>query len=150
MKILWLSHPTQPELNGTEEHVSRTVAEIAIGFRQAKFVPYKSYVERLNAEAREGSHSGNTVVPAPVVGTEYALGSMVGGAPCIIRKSGTETARITTVELAKACKVPAQYVEQLRRALDMPKAAQLAASADRAKINAEMEAQRVRELNERF
>jgi hypothetical protein len=38
MEILWINHPTQPELNGTTEHVSRAFAETARGYRQAEYV----------------------------------------------------------------------------------------------------------------
>jgi len=62
MQVRWLKHPTCPELNGTLEHVSRTVGEIAIGFKQAEFVPYKNYVERLNHETPQST------APAAVVG----------------------------------------------------------------------------------
>lgn len=51
MKIKWLKHPSCPELNNTIEHVSRSVADIAIGFRQAEYIPFKNAVERLNYES---------------------------------------------------------------------------------------------------
>ena len=64
MKIKWLNHPTKPELNGSVEHVSRTLAEIAIGYQQAVFVPFKNYVERLNEESKlRTAQPGDTVVP---------------------------------------------------------------------------------------
>ena len=39
MKIKWLSHPNKPELNGTEQHVARELAHVAIGYGQAGTLP---------------------------------------------------------------------------------------------------------------
>ena len=39
MKIKWLSHPNKPELNGTEQHVARELAHVAIGYGQAELCP---------------------------------------------------------------------------------------------------------------
>jgi hypothetical protein len=120
MQVKWLHHPTCPELNGTTEHVSREVANIAIGFRQAEFVPYNNYVERLNAEGREGNDPHNVVVPF-VNGVEFSFGFMPhSGASVIFRKSGTETAIITTVRGAAACGAPRPLVAQLKAALEAP------------------------------
>jgi hypothetical protein len=52
-RILWIQHPTKPELNGTTEHVSRELAAVAVGYGQASHAPYKSYVERLNEESKK-------------------------------------------------------------------------------------------------
>lgn len=133
MKIKWLKHPTCPELNNTEEHVSRSVAEIAIGFRQAEFVPYKNYVERLNAEGREGRDPNNVCVPF-VVGVQYTLGLANTGAPCIFRKQATETAIILDVNTAKAFGVPKNVVEQFAAKLDAADGSKAAAALHAAKL----------------
>jgi hypothetical protein len=94
MKIKSLHHPTCPELNGTEEHVSRSVADIAIGFRQAEFVPFKNYVERLSETAREGSDPHNVSAPF-VVGVQWEVTALPrSGKIVLLRKQGSETARI--------------------------------------------------------
>jgi hypothetical protein len=122
MQVKWLHHPTCPELNGTTEHVAREVATIAIGFRQAEFVPYKSYVERLNAEGREGHDSHNTVVHF-YKEPEFSFGFVPhSGASCIFRKHGTETAIILDVNTAHASGAPKPLIEKLRIMLEAPEA----------------------------
>jgi len=39
MKIKWLQHPTKPQLNNTEQHVSREAASVAVDFGQAVLCP---------------------------------------------------------------------------------------------------------------
>ena len=39
MKIRWTSHPSKPELNGTEQHVAREFAIVACGYGQAEYCP---------------------------------------------------------------------------------------------------------------
>jgi hypothetical protein len=39
MKIKWISHPNKPELNGTEQHVARELAHVAVGYGQAELCP---------------------------------------------------------------------------------------------------------------
>ena len=39
MKIRWLQHPTKPELNNTEQHISREAAHVAVDFGQAVLCP---------------------------------------------------------------------------------------------------------------
>jgi hypothetical protein len=39
MKIRWLQHPTKPQLNNTEQHVSRETARVAVDYGQAEVCP---------------------------------------------------------------------------------------------------------------
>jgi len=115
MKIKWLNHPTKPELNGSVEHVSRTLAEIAIGYQQAVFVPFKNYVERLNETAREGRDSSNTVVTFFKDPEWSAVATSATGRPTIFRKWGYETARFVgdnAAEQAKANGCPPSILKQ--------------------------------------
>ena len=62
MHIEWLAHPYNPALNGTKEHVSRSVAENAVHFKQAEILPRPNYgtkewvEERQAAERRVSPH----------------------------------------------------------------------------------------------
>src|SRR5208282_1329146 len=43
MYILWTNNPTNPKLNGTKQHVPRSVAEVAIFNQQATLAPRPNY-----------------------------------------------------------------------------------------------------------
>jgi hypothetical protein len=137
MKILWTNHPNDPTKNGKTEHVSHTLADIAIGYGQAEHVPYKSYIERLAEEGQpKVLHHGSVSVPF-VKGVEYSVVLLpCTGTPIILRKHGTETDRIVSVEQAKAVGCPKTIVEQLATAIAAPQggAAQALAEAKQRQV----------------
>jgi hypothetical protein len=113
-RIKWLQHPTDPTLNGTEEHVSRSTADVLVAMRQASFSPYKNYVDRLSSIAREGSDPSN-VNPPQVAGIEWSCTALPkSGKPVIWRLQGGERARLETEADAIAYGVPESVLKTFR------------------------------------
>jgi len=61
MRVKWILHPSDPTKNNTFEHVSRELATIAVGYKQAEYAPFTDYRERL---AFEESERAKTAPPA--------------------------------------------------------------------------------------
>ena len=94
MKILWKSHPTKPELNGTTEHVAREFAIVACGYGQAEVVRFANAAERLKAASEEfaqkqpPAHTDWTVNAGSASGEVYILGRCSNPTCGLIRYSG--------------------------------------------------------------
>jgi len=99
MYILWTNNPTNPKLNGTKQHVPRSVAEVAIFNQQATLAPRPNYGTKEWAEERkalsaqaQGPFSGDTVTG--VTGTEWGVLERHlsrFGVPVCVKKQGAET-----------------------------------------------------------
>ncbi len=64
MYILWKKHPYKPELNGTKEHVARSLGEVAVGYGQAELCPRPNYGTPEWAAERAADEKG--IAPAVV------------------------------------------------------------------------------------
>jgi hypothetical protein len=120
MRITWKNHPLKPELNGTKDHVSRELAAVAVGYGQAEYAPYRSYVERLSEESkfRTQAAPGDTVVEF-FKDPQWSVG-FVTAHPTIFRKWGYETVRFCgekAAEQAKANHCPERILKQYENLL---------------------------------
>jgi len=101
MRILWKNHPSNPELNGTMEHVSRQFAEVAVGYKQAEYAPRPRYgtpewTEERNAQQAliTGPAQGDTVPGVEGVLWGVQDKNPLGGQQSLVRvikKVGAET-----------------------------------------------------------
>jgi hypothetical protein len=105
MHIEWLAHPYNPALNGTKEHVSRSVAENAVHFKQAEILPRPNYgtkewvEERQAADAARGTPVGDTSVPN-IDGVRWSLKDHPLAGWVILRETGTEQVRFSDSKIA--------------------------------------------------
>ena len=53
MKIRWINHPSDKSKNGRTQHVAREVANVLVATEQAEIVPFKNFIERLDAHEAE-------------------------------------------------------------------------------------------------
>jgi len=81
MQVRWINHPTQPQKNGTTEHISREFAIVAEGYGQCVRVKFANYVERLKAaqEAPRQVHSNDNSCIAPVLPVGFGIVKRVNG-----------------------------------------------------------------------
>jgi hypothetical protein len=144
-----------PTLNGTETHIPNNVAAVLIATGAAVEVklPRRSapgWAEARAAQSREftqGPSQYDTVVDF-VVGIQYSISTQrFTGAPIIVRKTGTETASIVSVEQAKACKVPKEIIQQLKNAIEAKKNTAAADAKERNRALAAQEQEQLRVLN---
>jgi hypothetical protein len=98
---------------GIEEHLNNQTAATLIAAGFAVHVPYKSFVEFMNAEHRQGSDSNN-VNPPQVQGVQWSCSTKTNGRPIIFRKSGGETARIEDEQQAIQYGAPESVLKQFR------------------------------------
>jgi hypothetical protein len=75
MQVRWLNHPTQPQKNGTTEHVAREFAIVAEGYGQCERVKFKNYVERLRqaATAPKEVHAADNSVAPPTLKVGWSI-----------------------------------------------------------------------------
>lgn len=132
-RIKWLQHPTDPALNGTEAHVSRSTADVLCAMKQVEISPYKGYVDFLSSCHREGSSPQNvnpSTVGDSVVWSCSALATT--GRPVIWRKVHGETARLESEEIAIQHSCPDVILKQFRALLAVHTGGVNAAEAARA------------------
>ena len=144
MKIKFLTGPRAGELShAPNSQQSQLLAAAGI----IEIIPYKSYVERLDFEAREGRDPSNVCVPF-VVGIVYELGTLpVSNIPCLFRKHATTVDRIVNVEQAKSVSVPKEWIAKLKTALAAPKQQAEPNSAERSRVQAAMDKSKEAEMN---
>src|SRR5271156_5601906 len=66
MYIRWINNPYKPELNGHSEHVSKTIAEVALYNKQAEPMPKPSYGTKEWQDERASAAPQQQVTPAIV------------------------------------------------------------------------------------
>jgi len=133
MYILWTSHPTNPKLNGTKEHVPRSVAEVAIYNHTATLAPRPNYgtkewtEERQALDAQRGHPAGDVVPPTltPGWGVSRKINAAAPNGYAIYliesRVSG-EVVRYETAQVDLAIKngCPAAIIAEFKRQIDTP------------------------------
>jgi hypothetical protein len=116
MRILWLAHPSKPELNGTIAHVAREFATVAVGYSQAEYAPYKNYVERLQEESQQARALQPGDVAAPFVdGVRWGFQLHPLAGACLVKESGSEVARLSDADAAEYFGCPKKIADELRR-----------------------------------
>jgi hypothetical protein len=99
MKILWKNHPYDKSKNGTADHVTRTFAEVAVGYGQADYAPKPNYgtpewlQERWEQSARAVPTPGevNVCVDGVQWGVQPAIAGYAWSKVMVVKKVGSET-----------------------------------------------------------
>jgi hypothetical protein len=96
MHIRWTNHPHNPSLNGTKAHVPRSVAEVAVGYQQAEYVPPANYgtTEWLEErQAQSAAATGPSAYDTPTLAAgviEWGLQHLKSGKANVIKKVGSD------------------------------------------------------------
>lgn len=99
---------------GIEEHLNNQTAATLIAAGFAVHVPYKNFVEFMNAEHREGRDPNNSN-PPQVVGVVWECSANArSGVPTIYRRQGGEVARMTDEAQAIQYGVPDSVLKTYR------------------------------------
>jgi hypothetical protein len=120
MKIQYTQFAPNPALRGTTTHLPPHIAQNLIAQGVAVHVPYKNFVEFMNANHRSGSDPSNSNPPSPVSGVEWSCVRLTDRA-VIFRKSGFETTRIETVAVAIQAGCPESVCRQFTAMEDVIK-----------------------------
>jgi hypothetical protein len=112
MKVKYTEYAPDPKLRNTITHLPPHVAQNLIAQGVCVHVPYKNFVEFMSAEHREGNDPNN-VNPPQAKGVEWSC-TRLFDRPVIFRKSGFETTRIETLEVAIQCGCPESVLRQFR------------------------------------
>lgn len=105
---------------GQTEHVNTATASTLIAAGFAELVPYKNFVEFMNANHRSGSDPSNSNPAPPVSGVEWSCVRLTDRA-VIFRKSGFETTRIETLAVAIQAGCPESLCRQFTAMEDVIK-----------------------------
>jgi hypothetical protein len=110
MKIQHTEFAPNPALRNTITHLPPHIAHNLIAQGVAIHIPYKNFVEYMNANHREG-RDPNNVHPPQIQGVEWSCTRITDRA-VILRKSGGEVARIETLDSAIQYGAPDAIIRQ--------------------------------------
>ena len=116
MKIRWTNHPSNPSLNGTEQHVARSLAEVACGYGQAEIVPparwgtTEWHAERL-AQSAAVTEPGDHDTPAQFFDQPvWSVAALVSGTVCVVKSFKSETTRYEAPPVDCPLSIVEQYL----------------------------------------
>src|ERR1019366_1496664 len=116
MRIIYTEFVADPKLRNTIANFPAHVAQSLIASGQAVAMPWKSYIERLNAEHEQprSAMPGDTAVPN-IEGVKWGIAEHPLAGTVILRESGSETTRFQDADTAENYGAPAALLNEFRK-----------------------------------